>query len=350
MTINVGLVGYGLAGSVFHAPLIESVQGLTLTAIMSSHPEKMHRDNPTITVVPTLDRLLEHKEITLVVIATPNDTHYDLAKQALEAGKHVVVDKPFVIRATQADELIALAHKQQVVLSVFHNRRWDNDFLTVCHLLKTNLLGEVSTYEAHYDRYRPIVRDRWREWEMPGSGTLYDLGSHLIDQALFLFGFPQSVWADVQTQRRGTQVDDYFHLVLSYPRQSVILHAGSLVREPGPHFQLHGTTGSFIKYGLDSQEDALKTGKRPGDPGWGEDREDNYGKLTIDVGETTVKGTVKTLAGRYEIFYQDLVEAITLGKPAPVSAEEARNTIKVIEGALQSHKEQRAVVFEEKHT
>ena len=348
MTINVGLVGYGMSGSVFHAPLIESVQGLALAAIVSSNPEKVHRDYPTITVVPTLDRLLEHEEITLVVISTPNDTHYDLAKQALEAGKHVVVDKPFVIRAAQADELIALAHKQQVVLSVFHNRRWDNDFLTICYLLKTNLLGELSTYEAHYDRYRPVIRDRWRERAIPGAGTLYYLGSNLIDQSLFLFGLPQSVWANVQAQRTGAEADDYFHLILSYPRQIVILHAGSLVREPGPRFQLHGTTGSFIKYGLDSQEDALKAGKRPGDPGWGEDREDDYGELTIDVGEITVKGKVKTLAGRYETFYQGIVEAITLGKPAPVSAEEARNTIKVIEDALQSHKEQRTVIFQER--
>jgi scyllo-inositol 2-dehydrogenase (NADP+) len=312
---------------------------------MSSQPEKVQRDFPTVTVVPTLDRLLAHEEITLVVIATPNDTHYDLAKQALAAGKHVVVDKPFVIHAAQADELIALAHKQQVVLSVFHNRRWANDFLTIRHLLQSGLLGELSTYEAHYDRYRPIVRDRWRERAQPGAGILYDLGSHLIDQALFLFGFPQAVWADVQAQRTGAQADDYFHLVLSYPRQRVILHAASLVRAPGPRFQIHGSAGSFIKYGLDSQEDALKAGKRPGDPAWGEDRAEDYGALTMDVGEITVEGKVKTLTGHYEAFYQGIVDAITLGKPAPVSAEEARNTIKVIEGALQSHKEQRTISF-----
>jgi scyllo-inositol 2-dehydrogenase (NADP+) len=343
MTIHVGLVGYGMASSVFHAPLIASTAGLELSAVVSSQPEKVQRDFPTISVVPTLDRLLARPEITLVVIATPNETHYDLAKQALAAGKHVVVDKPFTLHTEQADELIALAHKQQVVLSVFHNRRWDNDFLTIRHLLQTGLLGEVVTYEAHYDRYRPTIRDRWRERAQPGAGTLYDLGSHLIDQALFLFGLPQAVWADVQAQRTGAQTDDYFHLVLSYPRQRVILHSASLVRQPGPRFQIHGQVGSFIKYGLDSQEDALKAGKRPGDPGWGEDRTEDYGTLTTDMGEITVEGKIKTLPGRYEAFYQEIVAALTLGKPVPVSAEEARNTVKLIEAALQSHKEQRTI-------
>lgn len=345
MTIHVGLIGYGMASSVFHAPLISSTPGLELSAVVSSQPEKVRRDYPTAIVEPTLDRLLAHQEITLIVIATPNDTHYDLAKQALAAGKHVVVDKPFVLHTEQADELIALAHKQQVILSVFHNRRWDNDFLTIRHLLHSGLLGKISTYEAHYDRYRPVVRDRWRERAQPGAGTLYDLGAHLIDQALFLFGLPQSVWADVQAQREGAQVDDYFHLVLSYPQQRVILHASSLTREPGPHFQLHGRAGSFIKYGLDSQEDALKAGKRPGDPNWGEDRAEDYGSLTVGVGELTIEGKIKTLPGSYQAFYQGIVDALTLGKPVPVSAEEAHNTIKVIEGALQSHKEQRIVAL-----
>ena len=207
--------------------------------------------------------------------------------------------------------------------------------------MQSGLLGELSTYEAHYDRYRPVVRDRWRERAQPGAGILYDLGSHLIDQALLLFGFPQAVWADVQAQRKNAQADDYFHLVLSYPHLRVILHAASLVREAGPRFQLHGSVGSFIKYGLDPQEDALKAGKRPGAAGWGEDRTEHYGAITMDRGEITIEGKVKTLAGHYEAFYQGVVDTLTQGKTIPVSAEDARNTIKVIEGALQSHQEQR---------
>ena len=345
MTIRVGLVGYGLAGTVFHAPLIESVEGLSLAAIVTSQAEKVKRDNPDVEVVPEFEGLLGRGDIEMVVVASPNVTHHDFARLALEAGKHVVVDKPFVIHAAEADDLIELALRRQVVLSVFQNRRWDNDFLTVRHLLGSEVLGEVSTYECHYDRFRPEVQKRWREEPLPGSGSLYDLGAHLIDQALCLFGTPESVWGDVRAQRPGAQVDDYFHLVLGYGRRRVILHAGSLVRETPPRFQLHGSKGSFIKYGLDPQEDQLKAGMRPGDAGWGEDDPAMYGDLTIDVGELDVKGKVTTLGGHYEAYYQGIVEAITQGRPAPVAPEDARNTIRVIECALQSQQEQRVVAF-----
>lgn len=347
MTIRVGLVGYGMAASVFHAPLIESVDGLALTAVVSSNPGKVQRDYPDVDVVPTLERLLERDDIELVVIATPNETHYEFAKRALEVGKHVVVDKPFVLHTPEADELITLAHCKNVVLSVFQNRRWDNDFLTIRALLKTGLLGELATYEAHYDRYRPVVRNRWREQAVPGSGVLYDLGAHLIDQALVLFGTPQTVWADVRAQREGAVTDDYFHLVLGYQQQAVILHSGSIVREQPPHFQLHGSKGSFLKYGLDSQEDALKSGKRPGAADWGQDEAALYGTLTLEADNLTIHGTVPTLPGHYETFYQELVEAITQGGPVPVTPEDARNTIRVIEWAFRSAKEQGAIRFQE---
>lgn len=347
MTIHVGLVGYGMAGAVFHAPLIASTPGLMLDTIVSSQPEKVHQDFPTIAVVPTLEHLLAQPEITLVVIATPNEVHYDLAKQALTAGKHVVVEKPFVLHVSQGEELMRLARQQQVVLSVFHNCRWNNDFLTIRRLLQQGLLGELATYEAHYDRYRPLVRNRWRERAEPGAGILYDLGSHLIDQALCLFGLPQAIWADVQTQRINAQADDYFHLVLSYPRLRVILHAGSLVRASGPRFQLHGSAGSFLKSGFDSQAEALLAGKHPGDPGWGEDPAEQYGTITTNIGNLTIEGSIKTLPGCYEVFYQGIVEAILSGKPAPVTVQEATNTIRVIEAAWQSQQEHRTILFNE---
>lgn len=345
MSIYIGLVGYGMSGSVFHAPLITSIPELTLKTIVSSDPAKVHQTYPNVIVVPTLDALLADKDTALVVVATPNETHFALAKQAIEAGKHVVVDKPFVVSSAQADELITLAHMHNVVLSVYQNRRWDNDFLTIHHLIETGVLGEISTYEAHYDRYRPTVRNRWREQAGPGSGTLYDLGSHLIDQALFLFGIPTTVWADIRAQRIGAKADDYFHLVLSYPHMDAILHSGSLVRESGPHFQLHGSKGSFLKYGLDSQEDALKAGKRPGETAWGSDDEALYGELTTDIGDLIVKGKVQTLPGRYEAFYQGIAEAIADGKPVPVAPEDARNTIRVIEAALRSQQEQQTITL-----
>ncbi len=345
MTIRVGLVGYGLAGSVFHAPLIASAGGLSLAAIVTSQSGKVKRDYPTVEVAPTFESLLERNDIELIVVATPNVTHHDFARRALEAGKHVVVDKPFVIHAAQADDLIELAKSQRRVLSVFQNRRWDNDFLTIRSLLKSELLGDITTYEAHYDRFRPAVNDRWREQPLPGSGTLYDLGAHLIDQALFLFGTPETVWADVRPQRQGAQVDDYFHMALGYSQRRVILHAGSLVRETPPRFQLHGSKGSFLKYGLDPQEDQLKAGLRPGDAGWGRDEAALYGDVTLDVGDLEVKGKVTTLDGCYQAYYQGMVEAITEGKPAPVAPEDARNTIRIIECALQSQQEQRVIAF-----
>jgi scyllo-inositol 2-dehydrogenase (NADP+) len=346
LTIHVGLVGYGLSGSVFHAPIIETIKDLKLSAIVTSNPEKVHRDFPHVKVVPTVDQLLEMKEISLVIITTPNMTHYEFAKKALLAHKHVVVEKPFVISSHEADELIALAKERNVRLSVYQNRRWDNDFLTIRQLLQTGMLGEISLYESHFDRFRPVVQNRWKESDLEGAGTLYDLGSHLIDQALVLFGLPQSVCAELKAQRPQAKTIDYFHIVLDYGHFQAILHSGSLVREHGPRFQLHGNKGSFIKYGFDSQEEALKKGHRPGDPGWGEDQEAYYGELMFDNQGITVKGKVKTLPGRYQAFYEDMVEAIKYGKPVPVSPEDARNTIKVIECAMRSHEERKVIPFD----
>lgn len=346
MAVQVGLVGYGLAGEIFHAPLISSVAGLQLAAVFSSNPAKVQRDYPSLTVEPSLEQLLAHDEITSVVIATPNTTHFEFAKQAILAGKHVVVDKPFTITSADADVLIALAQEHHVLLSVYQSRRWDNDFKTIRRMLQSQLLGDISTYEEHYDRFRLSVTDRWRDQAIPGSGMLYDLGAHLIDHALTLFGVPLTVQATVQAIRPGGVVDDYFHIVLGYPEhRNVILHSSIIVREPGPRFQINGTKGSFIKYGLDSQEDALKAGKRPGDPGWGEDPSSDYGCLTMDIDGLTVNGTIQTLRGGYEGFYQDWAAAITDGKPVPVDPMDSRNVIRTIELALQSQAEQRTIPF-----
>jgi scyllo-inositol 2-dehydrogenase (NADP+) len=229
-------------------------------------------------------------------------------------------------------------------MSVFHNRRWDNDFLTVERCLRTGLLGKVSTYIARYDRFRPKVNGgAWLEENLPGSGLLYDLGSHLIDQALHLFGLPETVLADVQMQRPGAVVDDYFHVVLGYDRLRVIVHAGSLVRAPGPRFEVHGDTGSFVKHGMDPQEPALRSGKRPGDPGWGIEARNRYGTLTTELGGLEMTGQLATEPGAYETFYREMAYAI-LGKGAvPVPAEDARNTIWMIECAHQSSREGRLV-------
>jgi len=343
VSINVGLIGYGYSGAVFHAPLINKVTGLNLKAITSSNDAKVKKDYPAVEILSDINSMLAHKEIDVVIITSPNTTHYEYAKQAILAGKHVVVEKPFTVTSIEADELIALAQKKRVLLTVFHNRRWDNDFLTIQELLKTKILGDISTYEAHFDRFRPQVRDRWREKGIPGSGTLYDLGSHLIDQVLSLFGMPQTVMADLRSEREGAEAIDYFHMVLGYKNFKAILHSGSLVREAGPRFILHGNQGSFIKYGLDSQEEQLKGGIQPGTPGWGEDSMEYYGTVTTEIGGITIRGTIETLPGRYETFYEKLVEAIELGVAKPVLAEEARDTIRIIEYALKSHQEHQII-------
>ncbi|MGA9173956.1 MAG: oxidoreductase [Thermoactinomyces sp.] len=347
MSIKVGLIGFGLSGSTFHAPLIEQVEKLELAAVVSSNPAKVHRNYPEVKVVSDVDSLLQMKEIEMVVITSPNLTHFEYAKKSIEAGKHVVVEKPFTVTSSEADHLIHLAEQNGVILTVYQNRRWDHDFLTIKTILNQKLLGRLSTFESHFDRYRPTVRRRWKEQNLPGSGILYDLGSHLIDQALLLFGRPQTVWADLRAEREGAEAIDYFHLVLGYPGLRVILHSGSLVREAGPRFILHGDKGSFIKYGLDPQEEQLKAGLRPGEPGFGEDEAEFYGRFSTTIGDLATKGTIQTIPGRYISFYEELAEAIQFGTKPPVAAQEARDVIRIIEYALQSSREQRTITVQE---
>jgi scyllo-inositol 2-dehydrogenase (NADP+) len=341
--IGVGLVGYGLAGSFLHAPLIGAEPRLRLHAVASRHPEKVHRDDPAVRVVATPAALLEDPAVELVVVAAPNELHHQLAGAALRAGRHVVVDKPFVTSSSEADELIRLAEREDRLLSVFQNRRWDGDYLTVRHCVRAGLLGHVSTYIARYDRFSPHPLGGWREREGPGSGVLWDLGAHLVDQALQLFGLPTTVMADVGAQRPGALADDYFHVVLGYRELRAILHAGSLVRASGPRFEVHGDKGSFLKHGVDPQAGDLESGGRPGDPGWGSDPEDRYGSLTTEVAGLEVTGRLATLPGSYQSFYRGMAGAILGEGRVPVAAEEARNTVRMLELAMQSSREGRVV-------
>ncbi|MNS38285.1 putative oxidoreductase YvaA [compost metagenome] len=344
-TVKVGIIGYGFSGKTFHAPVIQTIPGLEILKVVSSNAPKVQADIPDVQVVSDAAEVFADPQIELVIITTPNTTHFSYAKQALLSGKHVVVEKPFVIRAEEAEELIRIANQQDRILSVYHNRRWDNDFLTVKDLIESGVLGSVYSYEAHFDRYRPNTTNRWREQNIEGSGMLYDLGSHLIDQALHLFGLPDTVYGDVRAQRENSAVDDYFHIILGYEHLRVILHSGSIVKQAGPRFQVHGDQGSFIKSGLDSQENALKQGSKPGDDLWGSDPEAWHGELTISIGDLLTRGRVETKKGAYESFYSGMYEAIVNNQPAPVSAEDARNTIRVIELVKQSSEEQRVIKF-----
>ena len=341
--IRVGLIGYGFSGATFQAPLIRAVDGLVLTQVCSSKPELVRRDFPGMAVVADPGALIDSSDIDLVVIATTNTTHYPLARQALLAGKHVVVEKPFTVTLEEAAELVALSAQQQRMLSVFHNRRWDNDFRTVQQLIASGMLGEVNTFESHFDRYRPTVRPRWREQDLPGSGMLYDLGSHLIDQALVLFGNPDSVQCDMGIQRVGGLADDYFHLTLRYGARRVMLHSAMIVHTPGPRFLVHGELGTYSKHGLDPQESALLRGEGPRSTGWGVEPDALHGQISFVRDGLTVKGEVVSLVGAYEQFYEAVVAAIMQGKPAPVTGSEALAVMRVIHMAVQSHVEQRTI-------
>ncbi|MES2327428.1 MAG: Gfo/Idh/MocA family oxidoreductase [Pseudomonadota bacterium] len=322
--IRVGLVGYGLAGSTFHEPLIRACGGLELAAALTS------RDHPRR--IGSFEDLLERSD--LVVIASPNQHHFPQAKAALEQGKHVVVDKPFTVSLDEADELIALADRQQRVLTVFHNRRWDGDFQTVRRSLPE--LGEVLLYEANWDRFRPSIKHGWREVPERGAGILNDLGPHLIDQALQLFGMPEAIAADVVAQRDGAVVDDYFDVTLEYGRLRACLRCSTLMADPRPRFALHGTQGSYVKFGLDPQEAQLKAGMGPGEAGFGVDQ--CHGVRTLPGGKPEA---VPTERGRYLAFYEAVAAAVLDGAPVPVDPRDARAGLLLIELARRASDEGR---------
>lgn len=317
--IRVGLVGYGNAGATFHAPLLRACPRMALSAIHTSRDVALRVD--------AFDELLGRSE--LVVIASPNQTHFVLARQALEAGKHVVVDKPFAITVEEADALIALAAERQRVLTVFQNRRLDGDFLTVRKLLPE--LGELSLFEANWDRFRPAIKQGWREAAQPGGGVLADLGSHLIDHALELFGLPDAIQADVLSQRAKAKVDDYFELVLFYERMRACLRCSTLIAEPRPRFAVHGSAGSFVKFGIDVQEAQLKAGMDPRDPQFGVDQRD--GAFTAPDG---TRNSVPTERGRYLDYYDAVASSILDGAPVPVDPADSRNGLLLIDLARRS--------------
>ena len=336
MGIRVGLIGYGLAGATFHAPLIAAVPRLRIAAVGTSRADQARGLGEHVRVVAEPNELAAADDVDLVVIATPNETHFPLARAALLAGKHVVVDKPLALDAEEADGLIALAKERGLMLSVFHNRRWDGDFLTVQRLIGSGRLGETMLYEARWDRFRPAIKQGWRERPAHGAGLLNDLGPHLIDQALQLFGLPEAVSADIASQRSEAEVDDYFELTLHFGPMRAILSASTLVASARPRFSVHGTGASFVKYGLDPQEAALKAGAVPGDAGFGEDSSDMFGTLTGGAGSAE---RIPTETGRYVAYYEAIAASLLDGGAVPVDAADARDGLRIIALARQSARE-----------
>ena len=340
--IRTGLIGYGLGGMAFHAPLIDAVPELELAAIVTSRPGPVRDRYPDVQVVPDAATLLADPAIELVVVSTPNDTHFALARAALEAGKHVVVDKPFANSVAEAEALIALAGARGSMLSVFHNRRWDSDFLTLRKLLDEGVLGEITLYEARWDRFRPALRDSWHEETGPGGGVLIDLGPHLIDQALTLFGPPESLTADIIAQRQGSLVDDYFELTLHYGRMRAVLSSAAIVPAPRPRFAVHGTQASFIKHGVDPQETQLRAGGRADDPGHGIEAPALHGTLA------SIDGSRRSIAserGDYRHFYSGVARAVARQGAPPVTPADALAGLRIVELARQSASECRSLPF-----
>ena len=341
LIIRTALIGYGFGGAMFHAPFIAATDGLQLDVVVTSRVDEVLEQWPGVRVEADPQAVWLDPDIELVVISTPNAAHAQLARKALEADKHVVIDKPFVVDPAEGEALIRLAKERGRKLTVYHNRRFDSDFRTVRRLIADGTLGDLNYYEARYDRFRPDVKDRWKERDEPGSGTLYDLGAHLIDQALQLFGMPQSVTADCRTQRAGSGSCDYFHLLLGYTGVQVVLHAGSLVRVKGPRFTIHGSKASYVKCGDDPQERALLAGAKPRSPGWGAEPEEEHGLLYES--ENSVGTPVLPERGDYTWFYEQVYMALTEGAPLPVEAEQALDVIRVIVTAEQSSAEGRTI-------
>ena len=336
--LNVGLVGFGFAGQVFHAPVISCVEQLRLAAIVRRSGERDPR-YPDTEFVRSVEDLLA-RPIDLVVIATPNTSHAPIAKQCLLAGKHVVIDKPFATTATEAEELIAIAEERKLLLSVYQNRRYVGDFVTLQKLLAENALGRITSFESHFDRFRPELRPgSWREQPIPGSGLWFDLGAHLLDQVLVIFGIPEAVSADIRIERDGATVDDASDVTLHYPRMRAMLRISMLAAAPGPMFIVRGTKGTFIKYGLDPQEEALKAGRLPNKSDWDCEPPELYGKLTTAEGTTTIP----TTPSNFTHYYANIRDAI-LGKiDLAVKPQQSLAVMRGIELALAASAQRRTL-------
>lgn len=338
MTVRAALLSYGMSGKVFHAPFISLHPGLELVGSWERSKKLIGADYPGVTSYPTMEALLGDKNVDLVVVNTPTYTHFEYAKKSLEAGKHTVVEKAFTANAAEAEELKALAIKKGVKLSVFQNRRWDSDYKTVKKVVEDGLLGDVVEATFAYDRFNAALSYKvHKETPSAGSGIVKDLSPHLIDQALFLFGMPGSVFADVMITRPDSQVDDYFEILLYYEKFRVRLHSGYYVREPVPSYVIYGRNGSFLKTRADIQEVKLQAGEKPTKEGWSEP-ESEMGLLHTEKDGKVIKEKIATLPGNYYAYYDGVYEAVANGKEMPVTADDGIRVMKVIDAVYKSAK------------
>ncbi|CAF1367421.1 unnamed protein product [Rotaria sordida] len=353
--IRVGIVGFGLSGRVFHAPFLHTMSNMyELRSIVERHTNEAIKIYPYIKTVRSTTELFDDPEIDLVIITTSNDLHYSLSKQALEKGKHVVIEKPMTIKSSEALELIQIAKNKKLIICPYQNRRYDSGYRTIKEIINKKLLGnEILDCEIHFDRYRPELKgdNAWRERNELGAGIFYDLGSHLIDQTLSLFGHPQTITADIRIQRPVAYVNDYFDVRLDYGHLRVTLKSSMLIREMGPRYVLHGSKGSFIKYGDDIQENVLRTGVMPPiidnkieENSWGKEPIEDNGLLHTETNDgRIIKEKYQTLSGNYGLFYKQLYDAIINGKELEIRPEDGYNVIRIIELGFQSSQEKRTL-------
>lgn len=342
--IVAGMASFGMSGLVFHGPLLDAHPGFHLKSVVQRRKSNAKDHYPDIKIESSFDQLLEDDEIELIVVNATNDTHFQFTESALEAGKHVIVEKPFVNTFREGLQLIESAESKNLILSVFQNRRWDSDFLTAQKIVKAGFLGKIVEFIGSFDRYRNYIQENtWKEDTGPGSGLLYNLGPHLIDQVLVLFGPPEALYADIRKVRTGTRVDDFFDINLIYPEMKARVHSSYLVREPFPRFTLHGTLGSFVKYGLDPQEADLKAGGIPGSVGWGAEDKSIRGWLNTEIEGIHVQGKVTSEPGNYLAYYDNIYNAIRSKKSLSVPARESLMNIYIIEKAFESLREGKVV-------
>ncbi|NSL89974.1 Gfo/Idh/MocA family oxidoreductase [Chitinophaga solisilvae] len=342
--IKTGICSFGMSGQVFHAPFLYVNPGFEFTAVVERSKNIARQRYPDVKVYTTVEDMIADPELELIVVNTPNYTHFDYVTKALEAGKNVVVEKPFTVTAAEADTLIALASSKKLLLSVYHNRRYDSDFKIVRQVISDGLLGDILEAEIHYDRFKEeLSYKKHKEGGLPGTGALYDLGSHLIDQALTLFGMPQSLWADIRIIRRDSVVDDYFELVLYYDTLRVRLKCSYLIREALPSYQLHGRAGSFIKTKSDIQEAQLQRGLLPNSPDWGAEQPHEWGLLHTEINGKVVKQFLPGTNGNYMDYYNGIYAALVNNAPNPVAPQDASNVIRVIEAAFKSSREGKVI-------
>lgn len=342
--IKTALASFGMSGLVFHGPALKVNSGFEVVQILERTKNISEKLFPEATIVRNFNEILENNEIELVIINTPDSFHYEMAKQALNAGKRIIVEKPVAQKSSEAEELVRLAEKKGVLFTVYQNRRWDNDFLTVQKVIKQGDLGRLVEFESHFDRYRTFITpNTWKEEGDEFAGALFNLGSHMVDQAYVLFGKPLAVTAHLKIVRTGGMVSDYYDIRLEYKGFSALLKCSYLVKNPGPRYSIHGEFGSFLKWGIDPQEEMLKAGNLPEGDDWGKEPAENWGELVYEKEGLNFAGHVETLPGNYNAFYVNVFDAIRNNTELIVKPEETVEVLKIMEACLESNREKRTI-------